>query len=174
MNKKSTEERRKIVSSKHLATDDAWELSELEYGLIITSNAFNKWIVRCISAAGQHEMNPLDILVLHHINHRNRSKRLTDVCFMLNIEDTHTVNYAIKKLIKLSLISGEKQGKEIYYTATTEGKKLCDEYRKVREECLLQALKMLDVPEGSMSEKASFLRMLSGIYDQASRAAASL
>ncbi|MGH1350168.1 MAG: winged helix DNA-binding protein [Methyloligellaceae bacterium] len=166
-------QRRKIVSSRHLA-NDKWELSELEYGMIIANNAFNKWMVRCMAAAGQQEFNPLDVLVLHNVNHRDRSKRLIDICFLLNIEDTHTVNYAVKKLVKLNLIVGEKQGKEMFYSTTDPGKKLCDDYRQVRKECLIEVLQMWDIGEGELSEKASFLRALSGLYDQASRAAASL
>ncbi len=170
----NSKQRRKIVSSRHLADDDNWELSEFEYGMIIANNAFNKWMVRCMSATGQQEFNPLDVLVLHNVNHRDRSKRLIDICFMLNIEDTHTVNYAVKKLVKLDLLVGEKQGKEMFYTTTASGKKLCNDYREVRKECLLEVLKMWDIGEGELSDKASFLRALSGLYDQASRAAASL
>ncbi len=175
MNEKNPpKQRRKIVSSRHLADGEKWELSEFEYGMIIANNAFNKWMVRCMAAAGQQEFNPLDVLVLHNVNHRERSKRLTDICFLLNIEDTHTVNYAVKKLVKLKLLEGEKQGKEMFYSTTELGRKLCDDYREVRKECLLDALQLWGVNEGELSEKASFLRALSGLYDQASRAAASL
>ncbi len=131
-------------------------------------------MVRCMSAAGNHDFNPLDVLILHNINHRDKSKRLVDVCFMLNIEDTHTVNYAIKKLVKHEFLVGEKQGKEVYYSTSEKGKELCYNYREVRQECLLEALKMWDSSGGELSEKASFLRALSGLYDQASRAASSL
>ena len=42
----------RIVSSRHLVSERCAELSELEYALIMTSNAFNKWMVRCMPAAG--------------------------------------------------------------------------------------------------------------------------
>ncbi len=42
----------RIVSSRHLVSERCAELSELEYALIMTSNAFNKWMVRCMTAAG--------------------------------------------------------------------------------------------------------------------------
>jgi predicted MarR family transcription regulator len=33
----------------------------------------------------------------------NRDNRLADVCFTLNIEDTHTVAYSLRKITKLGL-----------------------------------------------------------------------
>ena len=46
----------RIVSSRHLISERCAELSELEYALIMTSNAFNKWMVRCMTAAGEPDM----------------------------------------------------------------------------------------------------------------------
>ena len=42
----------RIVSSSHLVAEGAAETSELEYGLFVATNAFNRWIVRCMAAAG--------------------------------------------------------------------------------------------------------------------------
>ena len=56
----------RIVSSRHLVSDRCAELSELEYALIMTSNAFNKWMVRCMTAAGEPDMGPFDVSLLHH------------------------------------------------------------------------------------------------------------
>ena len=91
---------RKIVSGKHLATEESWPLSELEFALTILNNAFNKWIVRCSSAVCNYDLNALEVLTLHNIHHRDNEQRRVDICFMLNIEDSHTVNYALKKLMK--------------------------------------------------------------------------
>lgn len=84
----------RIVSSRHLVSERCAELSELEYALIMTSNAFNKWMVRCMTAAGEPDMGAFDVSLLHHVNHRNRKKKLADICFVLNVEDTHVVTYA--------------------------------------------------------------------------------
>lgn len=164
---------RAIVSSHHLASEEGWQLSEFEYALTVSFNAFSRWMVRCMSAAGEKEFNPLDILVLHNINHRGRQKRLADVCFMLNIEDTHTVNYAVKKLVRAGLVEGEKHGKEIFYSTTEAGIALCRTYREIRENCLVSSMKNMGLDAREISRVASMMRSLSGIYDQASRAAAS-
>ncbi|BCH21070.1 hypothetical protein MesoLjLc_08430 [Mesorhizobium sp. L-8-10] len=166
--------RNMIVSSRHLASEDGWQASEFEYGLIIAYNGFARWVSRCMATAGEQSLTVLEILILHHVNHRARQKRLNDICFLLNIEDTHTVNYALKKLQKAGLIAGEKVGKEIFYRVTPVGESLCEKYREIREECLIDSIKHLDNDPQTLSETAAILRMMSGIYDQASRAASSI
>ncbi|WP_375280770.1 winged helix DNA-binding protein [Pseudooctadecabacter sp.] len=166
--------KRRIVSSRHLADGENWEASEIEYGMIIAYNAFSRWMTRCMSAAGNTDLTPLEILVLHNTNHRGRDKRLTDICFLLNIEDTHTVNYALRKLLKMDLLVSEKRGKEVFYSTSPTGADLCEAYRDMRERCFLDGLSRLDMTGEEMRDIAASLRALSGQYDQASRAAASL
>jgi predicted MarR family transcription regulator len=163
-----------IVSSEHLTSPDSWPLSEFEYGMITAHNAFSRWMIRCMHAAGYADFSPLDVLVLHNLNHRNRQKRLVDICFVLHIEDQHTVNYSLKKLAKAGLVERQRHGKEIFYRATTTGKEACRRYREIRERCLTSAYRSLDWEGSEISEAAALLRLMSGLYDQASRAASSL
>jgi predicted MarR family transcription regulator len=163
-----------IVSSAHLVSDKSAELSEYEYGLIIASNSFDRWIVRCAAAAGLKDLGPLDVLVLHSVNHRARAKKLADLCFVLNVEDTHTVAYSCRKLVKQGLIKSHKQNKENHYAATAAGRAACARYREVREGCLVDVLQTLGVGNDEVGAAAATLRALSGLYDQAARAAASL
>ena len=163
-----------IVSSEHLASEDSWPLSELEYGLIISYNAFSRWMIRCMQGAGHADFSPLDVLVLHNVNHRDRQKKLVDICFVLHIEDQHTVNYSLKKLVKAGLVERQKHGKEIYYSTSEEGKEACQQYRDVREKCLTSGYRNLDRDGEEVSQAAALLRLMSGLYDQASRAASSL
>lgn len=165
--------KKEITSSKHLA-DDSLPLSELEFALTTLNNAFTQWIVRCSNAACEHELNAIEILTLHNIHQRENQPRINDICFMLNIQDTHTVNYALKKLIKNKLIKGTKRGKEVFYQTTREGSKACEEYRKIRESCLINSLKELGDNTEKLSDIATTLRALSGLYDQAARSAVAM
>ncbi|MEM9967733.1 MAG: winged helix DNA-binding protein [Pseudomonadota bacterium] len=165
---------RRIVSSRHLSEGDGWEASELEYGMIIAYNAFTRWMSRCMAAAGNADLTPLEILVLHNTNHRDREKRLTDICFLLNIEDTHTVNYALRKLLKSGLVMSNKRGKEVFYRTSAQGNALCEAYRNIREACFLDGLNRMEIKGADLRQIAASLRAISGQYDQASRAAASL
>ena len=162
-----------IVSSSHLVSDRAAELSELEYGLIIANHAFQRWMVRCMTAAGVPDLNPLDVLILHNVNHRSRAKKLADICFNLNIEDTHTASYALRKLVKLGLVESRRVGKESFFSTTEQGVAACQRYRELREECLIESLGEIGVDNQRLGEIARLLRSLSGLYDEAARAAAS-
>ena len=163
-----------IVSSEHLVSDSSVELSELEYGLIMAGNAFNRWMVRCMSAAGAKDMTAVEVSLLHHVSHRERNKKLADICFVLNIEDTHVATYALKKLIARGYVESEKIGKEVFFSVTPAGRDLCLKYREVREHCLIETLKDSGVTNEQIGEAAQLLRHASGLYDTAARAAASL
>jgi predicted MarR family transcription regulator len=164
----------KIVSSEHLVSETSVELSEFEYGLIMASNAFNRWMVRCMSAAGAKDMTAIEVSLLHHVNHRERKKKLADICFVLNIEDTHVATYALKKLMIRGYVKSEKAGKEVFFFATAAGRDLCLKYREVRETCLIATLRESGLTDAQIGEAAQLLRNASGLYDTAARAAASL
>lgn len=163
-----------IVSSAHLAGSGPAGLSELEYGLIVASGAFTRWVVRCMAAAGYPDLGYLDVLALHSVNHRDRDKRAADICFVLGIEDTHTVTYALKKLVRLGLVERQRRGKEAYFAITPKGRAACAVYGEVRQACLLDALTALGLDADALEEAAGRLRALSGLYDQGARSAASL
>jgi predicted MarR family transcription regulator len=164
----------KIVSSEHLVSETSVELSEFEYGLIMVSNAFNRWMVRCMAAAGGKDMTAIEVSLLHHVSHRERRKKLADICFVLNIEDTHVATYALKKLVARGYVKSEKTGKEVFFSATAAGRELCDRYREVRERCLIAALRESGLVNEQIGEAAQLMRNASGLYDTAARAAASL
>lgn len=162
---------RRIVSAAHLVSERAAELSEFEFGLIIAGHAFHRWMVRCMSAAGYPDLNPQDVLILHTVNNKARDKKLADICFILNIEDSHVVNYALKKLEDRGLVNRVKRGKEVFFHTTDTGRAACDRYREIREDCLVDALLSMGTDPKSVGALADQLRALSGLYGQAARAA---
>ena len=164
----------RLVSSAHLVSPRSAEMSEFEFGLIVAGNAFHRWIAHCMSAAGLKDLTPLDVLVLHHVTHRARDKRLADICFIMNVEDTHLINYALKKLQHLGVVASRKSGKEVTYASTPSGRDYVERYREIRESCLINAINADDALNRDIGELARLLRVLSGMYDQAARSAASL
>ena len=161
-----------IVSSSHLVSPRSVELSEFEFGLIVAWNAFARWAVRCMAAAGCPDLTITDVLLVHHLCHRARNKKLADICFVLNYEDTHVVAYSLKKLVAAGLAQAQRQGKEVFYSPTAQGEALVQRYRTVREQCLVGSL---DTERNAdIGELARLLRTMSGLYDQAARAATSL
>jgi predicted MarR family transcription regulator len=135
-------------------------------------NAFSRWAVRCMAAAGAPDLTITDVLLMHHISHRARNKKLADICFVLNYEDTHVVAYSLKKLVAARLVRADKVGKEVLYSPTQQGEAAVQAYRQVREQCLVQSL---DTElNADIGELARLLRTMSGMYDQAARAASSM
>ncbi|GHB31290.1 transcriptional regulator [Pseudovibrio japonicus] len=163
-----------VVSSSQLASGELPALSEVEFAVTMMVNAYHRWMVRCMAAAGQEGLSPLETLVLHSVNHRERSKTLADLCLVLNIEDTHTVSYALKKLEKAGLIQAGKRGKEKTAEITDAGRELCEAYKQLRDALLVKPVKELGQDEGELSRLASVLRSVSGHYDQAARSAAAM
>ena len=163
-----------VVSSAHLAESGLPALSEIEFALTMANHAFQRWIVRGMAAAGAPAMSPLEVLIVHLVNHRGRTKTLADICLVLNIEDTHLASYAIKKLVEHGLVKTGRSGKEKTVAITEAGAVLCRRYREVREALLVQGAGQLGRDPAELSHIAAVLRALSGAYDQAARAAASL
>ena len=163
-----------IVSSGHLASGAMPALSEFEFALTMTVHAFQRWMLRCMTAAGIPELTPMDVLVLHNVNHRGKAKRLADICLVLNIEDTHLVNYSLKKLERLKLLKSGRKGKEKTVAITPAGEEACRRYAQIREQLLVKSVLATGLDPARLSEIAAAMRSLSGQYDQAARAAASL
>ena len=154
-------------------------LSELEFALNVTVNAWHRWMLRATAASGPLKegvagLTAKEVLVLHQVNHRGREKTLADLCLVMNVEDTHLVNYAVKKLGTAGLVKTGRRGKEKTVSITREGEAACARYHELREALLVKSVRSLGLDETEVSRLAGLLRALSGQYDQAARAAASL
>ena len=161
-----------VVSSAHLARSQSPALSEVEYGLMVFASAFNRWMVRCMAAAGLPGLSATEVAILHSVAHRSRERRMADIALVLDIEDTHVVSYAIKKLEAAGLISTRRQAKEKLVKISEDGFEACRRYGQLREKLLLDLTQQAGLPEEKLSETAAMLRLLSGAYNQAARAAA--
>jgi predicted MarR family transcription regulator len=146
-------------------------LSEFEFGMIVTWNAFSRWVVRCVSAAGGSELGLMDTVLLHHICHRGRRMKLADICFTLDLADSHVAGYGLRKLASMGLAATEKVGKETLYSPTPEGEALMDRYKQVRAALLADSLDEDEARE--LARIAVVMRRMSGQYDQAARGATS-
>ncbi|MCR4266064.1 winged helix DNA-binding protein [Nitratireductor sp. ZSWI3] len=163
-----------VVSSAHLAAGAMPALSEIEFAMTVMNHSFERWMVRCMAAAGVPGLQPTAVQILHAATHRNREKTLSELCMMFNIEDVHIVSYAIKKLAALGLVKTGRRGKEKTVRATAEGVAACQRYHEVREALLVASTKRLKLDEDVLSGIAAVMRSLSGQYDQAARSATSL
>ncbi|HYC26344.1 MAG TPA: winged helix DNA-binding protein [Roseiarcus sp.] len=160
------------TAKPELGVDPA--LAEFETGLVLAGHAFARWLVRAMSGAGFPDLSPTDVMVLHCVDHPDRRKRQADIRLALNIEDTHLVAYAIKRLERLGLVASAIVAKEKQVTITEKGEEACRAYREIRRTLLVQSVKAIGFEEGRLMKLGARLRALSGHYEQAARAAARL
>ena len=124
--------------------DALQHIDQLEILLISAHNALTSWYSRCLKHLDITNGNAMDLLVLQAVDRRNSGTSMTDVCFTLNIEDHHVVNYALKKLVKHDLLQRVKRGKKVYYHSTEKGKNLCLHFKQLKEQHLTSLLEALD------------------------------
>lgn len=160
-----------VVSASHLAAGAMPALSEVEFAMTLMNHSFQRWMVQCMAAAGVPGLQPVTVHLLHAVAHRGKEKTLSELCMMFNIEDTHVVTYAIKKLDALGLVESSRRGKEKTVKATKKGLEACERYHEVREALLVDSIKRLNLDEGALSRIAAMMRTISGQYDQAARSA---
>lgn len=146
-------------------------MNEFENGLVTTYLAFQRWTDKCMRSVGELSLTFTDIIVLHVVAQCSRGTRLHDISFMLNIEDRHVVAYSLCKLENQGLITGTKQGKEKFYHATQRGEEIRAAYQEVRSSLLISSMSRLQGSETELKTCAEFLRIISGIYEQAARRA---
>lgn len=148
------------------------ELSDFEFSVFNLMFGLQSWAETCMAAAGLRGLHFLDIIVLHAVNHRARLRKQSEICMILNIEDTHLVSYALKKLIAAELVQAVPKGRERYFETTESGAAACMAYRKVREDYLVPNLSWVIGRDNMLKETAGFLRTMTALYAQSGRFAA--
>lgn len=148
-------------------------ISETDLGLVNAMHAFQRWIVSALRDCGFRDLTVIDALVLDLLKQRGHDKRLADICFMLNIEDTHVVGYSLRKLIDRGVVATRKHGKEVTYAMTPAGEECLRHFQEIHQRHLLDTLEALQLNRDILSALARYLRKMSGLYDQAARAASS-
>lgn len=146
-------------------------VTRFEQSLQVLKNAFEQWVKRCGSRAGLGGFASIEIQVLHIIGRAKEPRRIVDICFVLNIEDAHIVNYAVKKLLKAGLVQNQRSGKDVAFTITGEGSARIADYADVKHQFLLESSTRFSDQEIPLEELAEKLHLLAALYEQAARKA---
>lgn len=159
------------TDAKQAGDNEGKHLSDLEFSLIVAMHGFSRWVVHCGEAAGGRGLSALDVLVLHAVNLRARDKKLADICLVLNVEDGHTVAYALKKLEEQGYVAHRQAGRDRVYAATADGDALCARYHAIRQEALVASLAADGTDFGAFAPTTRMLNRMSRYYSHASRTA---
>ena len=154
-------------------TLDPEQLSEMELSLTVLWNSVRRWLGQRSNSSTVNGLSDLDIFLLHMLVYRNRQMRGVDLAFALSIDDLHLVSYSLKKLARAGLATSARQGKEVFYAATDKGRENFAAFQADRRRYLEPAMAMLVGSKLDLEEVNGALRALSGVYEQAARAAAS-
>lgn len=149
------------------------QLSELELGLTVLWNSVRRWMTQRSKASLIAGLSDLDTFLLHLLVYRDRPMRATDLAFALSMDDMHVVSYSLKKLVRLDAVSTSRPGKEIVYAATDRGRQHYAEYLADRKRFLEPAMSYFSAQDLDVDGLKTLFRAMSGVYEQAARAAAS-
>ncbi len=165
-----------IAVSKTDATRPATEaeqLTELELTLTVLWNSVRRWMSQRGNSNEVNGLSELDVFLLHLLVYRNRQLRAIDLAFALSIDDMHLVTYSLKKLLRIGMVSSTKIGKEVFYKSTDKGREHYEDFHADRRAYLEPAMSFIPQEGVDIAKVNQFLRALSGMYEQAARAAAS-
>jgi len=174
--------RRKQSQAQSRALDRRWHLArtplevdvaELEYALMRSFEAFGRWQAECLA-------NVIDLLasgpenaLLHVIRMHDRPKSIHDLAHMTNREDIPNIQYSLRKLIKAGFVVRRGSGRAgVLYEVTPLGLDVTDRYADVRATLLIDAIKSVPELAHRLEEATRTLELMTGIYAQAARAAA--
>ncbi len=159
----------------HLArSPEETEITNFEFALMAASSAFERYVIQTSRLVGEPELGFNEVVIMHVVRMQDRPKDATTIARFLNRDDLPNVQYALRKMVSIGLITKTKSGTSTVFEATEEGVRWTERYSALRVKVLMD-LMMSD--EGFLNRLQSATRalsMLAGMYDASSRTAASL
>lgn len=147
-------------------------LDDFERELVTTYNAYVSCTVSCINNAGIFGMSFFDVFVLQLLSQQKGPKRLVDICYILKVEEQYTVNYSLKKLIRLNLVLKERRAKFACYSVTRKGQEVYSKYLSIRhhfQHSLIERVQERGDSCSGFEEGYKVLQLLRNTYEQTAR-----
>lgn len=158
----------------HLAeTKQEVDITELEFALMRAFEGFGRWQSECLSSVCDLAVTGPENALLHIIRMNERPKTIKDLARMTNRDDVPNIQYSLRKLTGAGLVLRIGAGRSgVTYEMTAEGRRVTDDYGALRRRLLIGAIENLPGFADRLAEAARTLNLLSGIYEEASRVAA--
>jgi predicted MarR family transcription regulator len=149
------------------------EVAELEYALMRSFEAFGRWQAESLANVSDLAASGPENALLHIIRMNDRPKSIHDLAYMANREDIPNIQYSLRKLIKGGFVERKGTGRAgVTYEVTPLGKQVTDRYAEVRAALLIDAIKRMPELAQRLEETTRTLELMTGLYAQAARAAA--
>lgn len=158
----------------HLAQSQAEvDTTELEFALMRAFEGFGRWQSECLASVSDVAAAGPENALLHIIRMNDRPKTIKDLARLTNRDDIPNIQYSLRKLLAADLVSRSGSGRSgVTYQVTEAGRQITDEYGAVRRRLLIAAIDDLPGFAERLAEATRTLNLLTGIYAEASRVAA--
>ncbi|MDH6148661.1 MULTISPECIES: winged helix DNA-binding protein [Paraburkholderia] len=169
----------RFYRSWHLAKSDTeFKIAEFEWSLIRFYESFSRFVLATgvVTITANVDLKHQEHVILHVIRMQDRPKTSAMIGRLMNRDDIPNIQYSLRKLEAAGLIEKRQDtnSKTYSYFASDLGIRLTDEYYKVRKEILVQRLGEINDPEEKFERYGRFMSLLTGIYDEAARDAATI
>ena len=172
--RQQTDAPKSLDRSWHLArTPEEMDVADIEYALIRCFEAFGHWQAECLASVAEFSASGPENALLHMIRANDRPKSVRDLSHMANRQDIPNIQYSLRKLIKGGLVVKSGSGRSgVTYETTALGRDVCDRYADVRADLLIASVGRLPELAKRLPDAAHALDLMTGIYEQAAREAA--
>lgn len=149
------------------------DTTELEFALMRAFEGFGRWQSECLASVSDVAAAGPENALLHIIRMNDRPKTIKDLARLTNRDDIPNIQYSLRKLLAADLVSRSGSGRSgVTYQVTEAGRQITDEYGAVRRRLLIAAIDDLPGFAERLAEATRTLNLLTGIYAEASRVAA--
>ncbi|MDK3017284.1 winged helix DNA-binding protein [Pseudodonghicola flavimaris] len=160
----------------HLSENQAeTKTTELEFALMRAFEGFGHWQSECLASVSDVAASGPENAMLHMIRMNDRPKSIKELARLSNRDDIPNIQYSLRKLAAAGLIEKLGSGRSgVTYQATTEGRRVTDQYGALRRKLLIERIHSVPGLNDQLAEATRVLNMLTGIYEEAARMAATL
>ncbi|WP_333829450.1 winged helix DNA-binding protein [Pararhodobacter sp.] len=149
------------------------EFTETEFALMRTYEGFARWQSECLASVVDLAASGAENAILHIIRMNERPKTIKDLARLTNRDDVPNIQYSLRKLINAGLVVRKGSGRSgVTYEVTEEGRRVTDDYGALRQRLLIDAIESLPDIRQRLREATRTLNLLSGIYEEVARVAA--
>jgi len=148
--------------------------TDLEWAVLRFHQAFERWVTQLGNITGMSGLSYTEIVILHVVGMQDRPKTAAGIARQLNRDDIPNIQYCLRKLIKHEFCKSKKSNtrKTSDYALTESGYKVVNDYSRVRQDTLTALTSSIDNVDERMYEATRLISMLTGLYDEAGRIAA--
>lgn len=149
------------------------DTTELEFALMRAFEGFDRWQTECLSSVLDLAATGPEDAMPHIIRMNDRPKTIKDLVRLTNRDDVPNIQYSLRKLIGAGLIVRKGSGRSgVTCEVTEEGRRVTEDYGALRRRLLIAAVEGVPGFAARLAEATRTLNLLSGIYEEVARTAA--